>query len=65
MEYVYQCKNCGKEFSISGRFESLVGLRPECPECKSANVVKKISASSFILKGKDFYSTSNRKEVEE
>jgi putative FmdB family regulatory protein len=65
MEYVYQCKSCGKEFSVSGRFESLIGLRPECPECKSSNVVKKISASSFILKGNDFYSTKDRKETSE
>jgi putative FmdB family regulatory protein len=65
MEYEFKCKQCGKEFSVSGRFESLIGLRPECPECKSANVVKKLFATPSIFKGDGFYSTNGRKETEE
>ncbi len=60
MEYEYCCKDCGENFSVSGRFDMLVSLRPECPKCKGANVVKKISAKGFILKGDGFYSTDNK-----
>jgi putative FmdB family regulatory protein len=65
VEYIYQCKECGKEFSVVGRFETLVGLKPECPECKSSNVVKKLFATPSIFKGDGFYSTKDRKETSE
>jgi putative FmdB family regulatory protein len=64
MEYDFVCKDCGKGFSVNGRFESLIGLRPECPECKSSNCVKRISSIKTIYKGDGFYTTDNRKKSE-
>lgn len=44
--FEYQCKNCKKEF------ERLVFAGDEgkilCPECKSADISKKMSATSFM-----------------
>ncbi len=44
--FEYQCKNCKKEF------EKLVFAGEEsevhCPECKSADITKKMSAASFM-----------------
>ncbi|HOO47009.1 MAG TPA: zinc ribbon domain-containing protein [Deltaproteobacteria bacterium] len=47
--YEYQCKNCGKEF------EKLVPMssdkNPECPQCSSTDVKKKISKTASNLCG--------------
>lgn len=50
--YEYVCSTCGH------RFEQIVRIgaeAPPCPSCASAEVVKKISASGFILKGGGWY----------
>ena len=50
--YEYQCPACGENF------EKLVKVRadaPPCPECGATDVVKKVSASGFILKGGGWY----------
>jgi putative FmdB family regulatory protein len=65
MEYVFKCKTCDNEFTVSGRFEALIGIRPECPNCKSSNVIKKLFSTPSIFKGDGFYSTRNRKESSE
>jgi len=65
MEYVFKCKSCNNEFSISGKYEVLVGIKPECPECKSTDVAKKLFATPSIFKGDGFYSTGGRKETSE
>ena len=44
--FEYQCKNCKKEFELL----VFAGEEGEihCPECKSADIVKKMSATSFM-----------------
>jgi len=44
--YEYTCKQCGKEFErvvLSGNEKGIT-----CPECKSKDVKKNMSASSFM-----------------
>lgn len=62
MEYVYICSKCSKEFSMVGSMATLNRLVPECPDCKSKEVKKKIFAPGAVFKGKGFYTTDNREE---
>jgi putative FmdB family regulatory protein len=62
MEYVYVCKKCEKEFSMVGSMITLNSIIPECPDCKSKDVTKKIFAPDAVYKGKGFYKTDNRAE---
>lgn len=57
--YEYVCSECNKIFEVSGTFEALVHFKPQCPDCMSKNVKKKISSVFFILKGKGFYKTDS------
>jgi len=45
--YEYFCKKCNK------KFEALImgDEKPECPECKSEDVEKLMSACGFVSKG--------------
>lgn len=53
--YEYQCKACGHEY------EALQKLSAEplkdCPVCEKSELVKKISAAGFRLKGSGWYET--------
>lgn len=60
--YDYKCEKCKTTFSISASFSSMLGCVPSCPCCKSEDVKKFISRFDFVLKGKDFYNTDNKKE---
>lgn len=60
--YEYICKECNAEFEMSGTFEMLLVHKPECPECKSKKVKKKISLPNIIYKGKGFYNTDRNDE---
>lgn len=48
--YEFSCENCKKEFEVLVRSERKVGT-PLCPDCRSSATRKKISKSSFQLKG--------------
>lgn len=61
--YDYICKECKKEFSISGSYSTLFSYEPICPDCRSTKVRKLITAKPFILKGKGFYSTDKNTET--
>ena len=53
--YEYKCNACGKEFEV---FRSITDESlPTCPGCGSKDVVRLISATSFILKGSGWYMT--------
>lgn len=53
--YEYRCGACGSEFE---EFQSIKDASvPKCAACGSDNVTRLISHSSFILKGKGWYST--------
>lgn len=51
MTYVYSCKNCGKIFEVSGTF-AVVLQNHDCPECKSKDTQKMITAPNIHYKGK-------------
>lgn len=57
--YEYQCSQCRKEF------ERLVfagdDTKPVCPECHSRDVVKKMSAASFMGSGPGKCATGSHK----
>ncbi len=63
--YEYQCKSCGHEH------EALQKLSAEplmiCPACSKPELMKKISAAGFRLKGSGWYETDfkggNKKNV--
>ncbi|MFA5983441.1 MAG: zinc ribbon domain-containing protein [Methylococcaceae bacterium] len=53
--YEYQCQSCGHEHEALQKLsaEPLV----DCPACNKPELVKKISASGFRLKGGGWYET--------
>ena len=59
--YEYRCKSCGYEFEEVQKFNDLPV--DNCPECGQMSVERKVSMSSFHLKGggwyKDGYSNEN------
>jgi putative FmdB family regulatory protein len=51
--YEYTCPDCGKDFDELQKFsDPPVSV---CPTCKAGNVKKRISATSFVLKGGGWY----------
>ena len=52
--YEYRCPECGHEFEKMQKVDAPV---PECPDCESSEVEKKVSLSSFQLTGSGFYAT--------
>lgn len=62
--YEYGCVECGEEFE---ELQKVGATPPPCPSCTSENVSKKMSRTSFVLKGKGWYKdgytgASNRAE---
>jgi len=55
--YEYKCQVCFTKFEISGNFETLLLLKPVCPNCKGNKVKKLISIPFVHFKGGGFYST--------
>jgi putative FmdB family regulatory protein len=51
--YEYGCPDCGHQFDALQKFSD--DPITECPSCKANNVKKKISATSFVLKGSGWY----------
>ncbi len=51
--YEYGCPDCGHQFESLQKFSD--EPTRECPACKAVNVKKKISATSFVLKGSGWY----------
>lgn len=52
--YEYQCPNCGHEFDKIVKFSD---PSPPCPSCDHDEVTKKVSQTSFQLKGTGWYVT--------
>lgn len=52
--YEYQCPNCGHEFDKIVKFSD---PSPPCPSCGHDEVTKKVSQTSFQLKGTGWYVT--------
>jgi putative FmdB family regulatory protein len=53
--YEYLCERCGHEFETIQKI-SEAPLR-DCPACREAALVKKVSAAGFRLKGGGWYET--------
>ena len=51
--YEYRCADCGHDFEALQKFSD--DPITECPVCKAGNVKKRISATSFVLKGGGWY----------
>ena len=51
--YEYQCQKCGFEFEREQRITE--DPIKTCPECKSRQVKRLLSAPGFILKGGGWY----------
>ena len=53
--YEYQCQSCGHEYEALQK----VGAEPIviCPACTKPELMKKISAAGFRLKGSGWYET--------
>lgn len=52
--YEYRCPDCGHEFD---KIQKMSDPAPECPDCGHEEVVKKVSRTSFQLKGTGWYVT--------
>ena len=55
--YEYQCAACGEEFS---KLMKAGASAPSCPKCANDDVQKKVSQTSFQLKGGGWYVTDFR-----
>ncbi len=51
--YEYSCPDCGHDFEVIQKFSD--DPIKDCPTCKAANVKKRISMTSFVLKGGGWY----------
>ncbi len=51
--YEYTCPDCGKDFDELQKFSDPPVT--VCPTCQAGNVKKRISATSFVLKGGGWY----------
>ena len=58
--YEFVCQECTTVFSISGKYEAVIG-RHTCPNCGSDDVQRKYSGVPSIFKSKGFYKTDNKK----
>lgn len=50
--YEYICEQCDHNFD---RLVKLGSPMPDCPQCSTDKVIKKISGGSFLLKGSGWY----------
>ncbi len=55
--YEYRCTSCSHDFS---KLQKLSADAPPCPECGEVEVAKKVSHTSFQLKGGGWYVTDFR-----
>ncbi|AKS40889.1 FmdB family zinc ribbon protein [Wenzhouxiangella marina] len=58
--YEYQCKACGHELEKLQKLSD--APLTDCPACHKAELVKKISAAGFRLKGGGWYETDFKKD---
>jgi putative FmdB family regulatory protein len=43
--YIFNCENCESQFEIKATMDSIVGLKPSCPECRKKNVYRDYSGT--------------------
>jgi putative FmdB family regulatory protein len=59
--YEYKCEKCLTKFEVSGTFNTLVLLKPFCPNCNSDKVKKLISIPFVKYVGDGFYTNDSKK----
>lgn len=59
--YEYSCKSCGHDFE---KLQKISAPTPDCPEC-GQEVAKKVSKTSFQLKGSGWYVTDYKSAPED
>lgn len=52
--YEYRCGACGADFE---KLQRVSDAPPVCPRCAASDVARRVSLSSFQLKGTGWYST--------
>ncbi len=57
--YEYQCQSCGHEYEALQKISD--AALTDCPACNKPDLVKKISAAGFRLKGAGWYETDFKK----
>jgi putative FmdB family regulatory protein len=57
--YEYRCDACGHEFEAMQKISD--APLTDCPSCTAAELVKKVSAAGFRLKGGGWYETDFKK----
>jgi putative FmdB family regulatory protein len=50
MRYLFQCKECKKEFEVAISWKYLDMSQIYCPDCNSNNIVRKWNVPSVIYK---------------
>lgn len=50
--YEYRCQACGHDFE---KLMRMGAEPPPCPECGAEQIMKKVSAGSFVLRGGGWY----------
>lgn len=55
--YEYRCPSCSNEFE---KIQKVNADAPPCPACGSTDAERKVSLSSFHLKGNGWYTTDYR-----
>lgn len=58
--YEYQCRSCGHELEQLQKLSD--APLTDCPNCKAAELKRKISAAGFRLKGGGWYETDFKKD---
>lgn len=53
--YEYQCQSCGHEYEALQKLNAQPLI--DCPACSKPQLIKKISAAGFRLKGGGWYET--------
>jgi len=53
--YAYRCTHCGFEKDVMQKISD--PLLTSCPECKTENFAKQLTAPGFHLKGSGWYAT--------
>lgn len=57
--YEYRCQSCGHELEKLQKISD--AALKDCPACKKSELVKRISAAGFRLKGEGWYETDFKK----
>ena len=58
--YAYRCTECGFEKDVMRKVSD--PLLTTCPECKTENFAKQLTAPGFQLKGSGWYATDFRNQ---